>query len=418
MVQYNNEQIEIMAPAGSFESLNAAIKAGADAVYFGVDDLNMRKRAAANFKIADLPKIVKLCSKANVNTYLTLNTLIYDSDIQLMKKICDAAKKANISAVIATDISVIEYARKIGLRVHMSTQTNVSNIQAVKFFSKYSDTIVLARELTLEQIKGICDAVKKEKIKGPNNELVKIEVFIHGALCVSIAGKCCMSLATHNLSANRGECLQNCRRAYRVIDEESGDELVLDNRYVMSPKDLCTIRFLDKILDAGVSVLKIEGRGRGPEYVFKVTKAYKEAVELYKQGKFTQEKAAELEKELEKVFNRGFWQGGYYLGKKLGEWAGTYGSKSTEVKMSLGAVKNYFAKTKIVDILIETGSLKLGDKILITGQTTGAIETEVKEIVVNEKQVKIANKGDRVTIKLLEKAREKDRVFKLIKRSA
>ena len=255
------QDIEIMAPAGSYESLMAAVKASADAVYFGVEDLNMRKRAAANFKISDLTNIVKICSKENIKTYLTLNALIYDSDLNLMKKICDAAKKAKISAVIATDISVIEYARKIGLRVHMSTQTNVTNIEAIKFYSKYADVIVLARELTLDQVREICTQVKNQKIKGPSGELIKIEVFIHGALCVSIAGKCCMSLATHNLSANRGECLQNCRRAYRVIDEESGDELVLDNRYIMSPKDLCTIRFLDKILDAGVTVLKIERAG-------------------------------------------------------------------------------------------------------------------------------------------------------------
>ncbi|MBS3115009.1 U32 family peptidase, partial [Candidatus Woesearchaeota archaeon] len=320
--------IELMSPVGSYESLAAAIQAKADSIYFGVGELNMRSRAAYNFTVKDLKKIADICKKNNIKSYLTLNVVVYDNEFKAIKKLCDAAKKAKISAVIASDLAVIQYANKIKLPVHISTQANVSNIEAVRFYSRYADVIVLARELTLEQIRNIAKEIKKQNMRGPNKQLVKIELFIHGAMCVSISGKCQMSLALYNEPANRGKCLQACRRAYRVIDEETGDELVIDNKYVMSPKDLCTIGFIDKLIEAGVSVFKIEGRGRSPEYVYTVTKVYKEAVESYFNGSYTKTKIKHWTSELEKVFNRGFWQGGYYLGKKLGEWSGTYGSKA------------------------------------------------------------------------------------------
>src|SRR3989338_5866440 len=315
---------EVMAPAGSYESLIAAIKAKADSIYFGVSKLNMRARSGS-FGFKDIEKVAAICMENNVKAYLALNTIMYDDDLELMRKICGKAKESKIDAIIASDIAAMEYARSIGLEVHASTQLNISNIEAVRFFSKYADVMVLARELSLRQIDDICGHIKKEKIKGPNGNLLKIELFCHGALCVSIAGKCYMSLAAYNMPANRGECLQNCRRAYRVIDEETGNELILENKYVMSPKDLCTIGFLDKIADAGVSILKIEGRARSAEYVYTVTKAYKEALESIKAGSYTKDKIKQWTKNLESVYNRGFWHGGYYLGKKLGEWSNAYG---------------------------------------------------------------------------------------------
>ncbi|MBU1974879.1 MAG: U32 family peptidase [Nanoarchaeota archaeon] len=401
---------ELMAPAGSFETLQAAINAGADSVYFGVGPLNMRARAA-NFGIKDLPKIVEICKDASVRSYLTLNTVIYDSDLDEMKKIADLAKEVGITAVIATDISVIQYLNKIGMRTHISTQANVSNIEAVKFYSQYADVIILARELTLDQIKSICAGIKKEKISGPNGELVAIEVFIHGALCVSIAGKCYMSLATYNQSANRGSCLQNCRRSYRVTDDETGDELVVDNKYVMSPKDLCTIGILDKLIDAGASIFKIEGRGRKADYVDTVVRVYKDALKSIEEKKYTQKKIDTWTKELEKVYNRGFWQGGYYLGKKLGEWSGVYGSKSTEKKVYVGKGLNYYQKNSVGMFSIETGEVKVGDDVMITGPTTGLLRFKVEEIMVNDKKVDCAKKGDEVTIAVSGKIRASDKLF-------
>jgi len=306
-----NKHIEIMSPAGSWETLTAAIQGGANSVYFGIEQLNMRARAANNFKTDELPEIVKTCREKNVKTYLTLNTILYDHDISLMKKICDTAKAAGVTAVIASDLAAIMYAHSIGLEVHISTQMNVTNIETVKFLAQFADVVVLARELTLKQIKKICETIKKENIRGPKGNLVEIEIFVHGALCVAISGKCYMSLATQNASANRGACFQNCRRSYRVIDEENGEELVLDNKYIMSPKDLCTIGFVDQLIEAGVAVFKIEGRGKGPDYVYKVTKAYREAVDSYENGTYTKEKIAAWTRELESVFNRGFWHGGY-----------------------------------------------------------------------------------------------------------
>ncbi|MEK6817201.1 MAG: U32 family peptidase [Nanoarchaeota archaeon] len=406
-----NKKIEIMAPVGSYESLEAAIKAGANSVYFGIEQLNMRARASNNFTLDDLKKITKRCDKVGIKTYLTLNTILYDHDISLMHKICNAAKKAGISSVIASDISTIVYANSIGLEVHISTQANVSNLEAIKFYSKFAEVVVLARELTLQQIKSICNEIKRQNIKGPSGKLVEIEIFVHGALCVAISGKCYMSLATSNASANRGACLQNCRKSYRVIDEETGDELKLDNKYIMSPKDLCTIGFIDKLLDSGISVLKIEGRGRSPDYVYAVTKAYREAVESVLNRTYTQEKINNWIKELEKVYNRGFWQGGYYLGKKLGEWSGGYGNQSKKEKNFIGVARHYFPKTQIGEFILQTGEIKSGDEIIITGKTTGIIHQKIESLYVNEKPANKAKKGEIITIKLNEKIRKNDKLY-------
>ncbi len=408
--------VEITAPVGSWESLRAAIQAGAGSVYFGIGKLNMRARAANNFQITDLKKIVAICKKLNIKTNLTLNIVVYDDEIKDVQKICDAAKKASIDAIIASDISVIEYACKIKMPIHISTQANVSNIDAVKFFSEYADVIVLARELSLDKIKKITDTIKKEKIKGPSGELVKIEIFVHGALCVAIAGKCHMSLATYNHSANRGDCLQTCRRKYRVLDDETNQELVVDNEFVMSPKDLCTINVLDKIMTANPSILKIEGRGRSPEYVYTTVKAYKTALDLIEQNKFTEQKKVELQKELDSVFNRGFWQGGYYLGEKLGEWSGIYGSAATKTKTFLGNIQNYYSKKGVCSIFIETGDVKKGDDLLITGPTTGIVELRANEIVLDDKSISSAKKGALIAIKVPALVRKNDKVYVMIKK--
>ena len=408
----NTNELEIMSPAGNFECLASAIKAGANSVYFGVEQLNMRARAANNFTLADLGEIVKICSEKNVKTYLTLNTIMYDHDIILMKKICDAAKKEGVSAVIASDISAISYANSIGLEVHISTQQNVSNMEAVRFYAKFADVIVLARELTLSQVKKICDDIKKENIKGPNGELVRIELFAHGALCVAVSGKCYMSLGTYNASANRGACLQNCRRSYKVTDNETGDELVIDNEYVMSPSDLCTIGFIDKLIEAGVKVFKLEGRGRSADYVYTVTKCYRDAADSVLEGNYTEEKIKGWTKKLESVYNRGFWHGGYYLGKKLGEWSGTYGSKATKEKVFVGIAKHYFPKTGIGEFHIQSEMIKTGDEILITGNTTGVIEGKVESMFVNDKpNIEIAKQGDVITFKVSERVRENDKLY-------
>lgn len=406
-----NKKIEIMSPAGSYESLEAAIKAGADSIYFGIEQLNMRARASNNFTLNDLKKIASRCNKIGIKTYLTLNTILYDHDISLMEKICDAAKKADISAVIASDVAAISYANSIGLEVHISTQANVSNLETVKFYSKFAEVVVLARELTLQQIRSICDEIKKQNIKGPSGKLVEIEIFCHGALCVAVSGKCYMSLATSNASANRGACLQNCRKSYKVIDEETGDELKIDNKYIMSPKDLCTIGFIDKLIDSGISVLKIEGRGRSPDYVYAVTKSYREAVDSVLNGTYTKEKINNWNKELEKVYNRGFWQGGYYLGKKLGEWSGGYGSQSKKEKVFIGVARHYFPKTQIGEFILQTGEIELGDEIIITGKTTGIIHQKIESLYVDEKPVSKAKKGDVITIKVNEIIRKNDKLY-------
>lgn len=409
-------KVELMSPVGSYETLQAAIKAGADSVYFGVEQLNMRAWSANKFKLNDIKKITSICDKSKVKSYLTLNTIVYDNEIELMKEICNEAKKSKVSAVIASDMSTIMYANKIKLPVHLSTQCNVTNLESVKYYSQFAETIVLARELNLEQIKNIVEQVKSQKIKCPNKQLVNIEIFIHGALCVAIAGKCYMSLANYNHSANRGACLQSCRRAYRVTDDETGDELKIDNQYVMSPKDLCTIEFLDKILDSGVSILKIEGRGRSPEYVYTVTKSYREAIESYYNGTYTQEKIAKWKKDLGTVYNRGFWEGGYYLGKKLGDWCGTYGSQATTEKVAVGTVLNYFNKAKIAYINLDTGSLKVGDNLSVNGPTTSIVQSKVESIFENKKQVAGAEHKSSITIPLKTKVRKNDRVYKIVKK--
>jgi len=404
-------QIEIMSPAGSFAALHTAIKAGANSVYFGVEQLNMRARAANNFKVLDLEEITKLCKVNSVKTYLTVNTVLYDHDLTMMRNICDAAKTAGVTAVIASDLAVLQYASSIGLEIHISTQQNVSNIEAVKFFAKFADVIVLARELTLKQIKKIIEQIKEENITGPSGELVRIELFAHGALCVAISGKCYMSLATENASANRGACTQNCRRSYKVIDEENGNELVIDNKYIMSPKDLCTIGFLDQILAAGVSVLKLEGRGRSPDYVQTVTKCYREAADAIENKTYNEEKVKNWIKELETVYNRGFWQGGYYLGKQLGEWSGEYGSQATKHNEQIGRVTNYFRKSNIGEFVLEAGELKVGEEVLIIGDTTGTLKFKIESFLVNEKSATDAKKGDVITFPVPERVRINDKLF-------
>ncbi|OGH86786.1 MAG: collagenase [Candidatus Magasanikbacteria bacterium RIFOXYC2_FULL_40_16] len=402
--------IEIMSPAGSFASLHSAIQGGANSVYFGIEQLNMRARSANNFKTDDLPEIVRLCGES-VKTYLTVNTILYDHDLILMKKIMANAKSAGVTAVIASDMAALQYGKDIGLEVHISTQQNVSNIEAVKFFAQYSDVIVLARELTLGQIKQIIDEIKKQNIKGVSGQPLRIEIFAHGALCVAVSGKCYMSLAVENTSANRGACAQICRRSYRVTDEETGDELVIDNKYIMSPADLCTIGFLDKLLDAGVSVLKLEGRGRSPDYVYTVTKCYREAADAVANKTYTKEKISAWTKELESVYNRGFWHGGYYMGKKLGDWSGQYGSHATKENIFLGQAKNYFVKKGVAEFLIETGEVKNGDDLLITGETTGVMKIKLADLQVDGHSSKTAKKGDLITFAVPDRIRKSDKLF-------
>lgn len=408
---------EILAPVGSYESLAAAIKAGADSVYFGIGKLNMRSASAANFDIKDLKKIVGICKKAKVKSYLTINTIVYGNEIKKMQKIIDVAKKSGVDAIIAMDMSVLKYCKKIKMPCHMSTQANISNIEAVEFYSQFADVVVLARELSLGQIGNIVKEIRKKNIKGPSGNLIKVEIFIHGALCVSISGKCYMSLALYNKSANRGECLQACRRQYQVKDKETGDELAIDNEHIMSPKDLCTLRFLPEIIKSGASVFKIEGRGRSPDYVFTVVKSYKQAIEDYNKGKLTKKRIQEYENELESVFNRGFWQGGYYLGKKLGEWAGIYGSRATKTKHFIGLVTHYFPRAQIAEIIMQKESLKLGDEILITGKNTGVVKCKVESLYKNEKPVKkVARGDDEVTFPVSSRVRKKDKVYVLKER--
>ena len=410
------KKIEIMAPAGSFESLAAAVKAGANSVYFGVGKLNMRSRATVNFQISDLPKIVRLCKKANVKTYLTLNIVVYDAELIYIKEICDAAKAAGIDAVIASDIAVITYADSIGLPIHISVQANVSNIQSVRFFAQFADVIVLARELTLPQIEKIINTIAQENISGPGGELVRIEIFAHGALCVSVSGKCYMSLAIYNSSANRGACFQNCRRRYRVTDEETGDELVIDNKYVMSPKDICTIEFLDRILNSGVEILKLEGRGRAADYVQTVTEVYRQAADAWLADKYTDDKIFEWYERLKTVFNRGFWRGGYYLGELLGEWCGTGGSQAKLHKIQIGRVNKYFNKIKVAELSIEAGDLATGQKLLATGPTTGAVRFDVSEIRLAGEKVDSVPKGSTISVPCPEKIRKNDIIFILAER--
>src|SRR5690554_4137461 len=386
------QHIELMAPAGNFESLQAALDNGANSIYFGVEQLNMRARATVNFTMADLPEIAKRCEKKHVRSYLTLNTIIYDHDLSVVKTLLKEAKEANITAVIAMDQAVIASAREIGMEVHISTQLNITNIETVKFYAMFADTMVLSRELSLRQVKKITQQIEKEQIKGPSGRLVEIEIFGHGALCMAVSGKCYMSLHAHNSSANRGACKQNCRKKYTVIDQESGFEIEIDNEYMMSPKDLCTIDFLDQVIDTGVKVLKIEGRGRAPEYVATVTKCYREAIDAIAEGTFTEEKVAHWMEQLNTVYNRGLWSG-YYLQQEFGEWSDVDGSKSTQKKVYIGKGEHYFPKSKIGQFKIEAFDLSIGDKILVTGPTTGAQELKLSEMLVNDLDKSTAKKG-------------------------
>ncbi len=405
--------VEIMAPVGSFESLMAAIQGGAGSVYFGVEHLNMRSRSSNNFTLDDLKKIVQIASEHGVKTYLTLNVEIFDGEIELMHEVVSTAKEAGVSAVIAADISVIQYARSINFEVHISTQVNITNIDAVKFYSNFADVVVLAREMNLGRVYEISNQIKEEQIKGPSGKLMRLEMFVHGALCMAISGKCYLSLHEMNSSANRGACLQTCRRAYTVTDNETGAELEIDNEYIMSPKDLKTVHFLNKILDAGVSVLKIEGRARSAEYVKTVAQCYSEAVDAYFADDFTDERIESWNTRLAAVFNRGFWDG-YYLGQRLGEWSKNYGSQATKRKLYIGKGTNYFTKLKVAEFELQTSNLKVGDEIVITGPTTGVVETTVKEIRVDLKPVEEAKKGERFSIQIDEKIRRADKLFKMI----
>lgn len=402
-----------MSPVGSYESLTAAIQGGANSVYFGVGKLNMRSRSSQNFTLEDLRQIAAICQEAGVKTYLTLNTIIYDSELEEMRQTVDAAKEAGISAIIASDLSVMTYARSRGVEIHLSTQTNVTNLEAVRFFSPFADVVVTARELGLQQVHDIVKGIERENIKGPSGNLVQIEVFVHGALCMAVSGKCYLSLDNLNSSANRGACLQQCRRTYIVTDKEDGHQLEIDNEYIMSPKDLCTIGFLDKIVRAGVSVFKIEGRGRGPEYVKTVTQCYREAATAVLDGTFTPEKVEGWLKRLSSVYNRGFWDG-YYLGRKMGEWSERYGSQATRRKQYLGLVTNYFSKLGVAEIKMETHELKTGEALLIIGPTTGVIEFDVTEIRVDLKKVTGTRKGELCSMPVPGLVRRGDKVYKWV----
>lgn len=404
------KDFEIMAPVGSWESLAAALAAGTDAVYFGIEGLNMRSRSSANFTADDMRRIVEECDAAVVKTYLTVNTIVYDSDMELMRSIVDAAKAAGVSAIIASDMAVILYARSIGQEVHISTQVNVTNIEAVRFYSQFADVMVLARELNLDQVKAIHEAIVREGITGPGGRPIRLEMFCHGALCMAVSGKCYMSLHELNSSANRGACNQICRRSYTVRDRETGEELVVDNKFIMSPKDLKTIHFLDRMVDAGVRVFKIEGRARGPEYVHEAVECYSEALQAVCDGSFSEDKVAGWDARLDKIFNRGFWNG-YYLGQRLGEWSSKYGSSATRTKVYAAKAIRHFPKIGIGEFQMEAGELKVGDEVVVTGPTTGALIFNVEELRLDLKPVEMVKKGDRFSLPVPAKVRPSDRLY-------
>lgn len=412
MTNYNINDFEIMAPVGSRESLAAAIQAGADSIYFGIEKLNMRAHSASTFTIDDLREIAATCNEHGIKTYLTVNTIIYNEDIPLMHEIVDAAKEAGISAVIAGDVAVMTYCNKVGQEVHLSTQLNISNVEALKFYAQFADVVVLARELNMSQVAEVHRLAEEQNICGPSGQPVRIEMFCHGALCMAISGKCYLSLDNANRSANRGECIQLCRRSYTVTDNETGTQLEIDNKYVMSPKDLKTVRFIDKMMKSGVRVFKIEGRARGPEYVYTVVKCYKEAIQSVIDGTFTEEKKDQWDERLATVFNRGFWDG-YYLGQKLGEWNKNYGSCATEKKVYVGKGVKYFSKLGVAEFAIEAADFKKGDKLLITGPTTGVIYMNADEIRYDLEPVEEARKGQRVSMPVPAKVRPSDKLFKL-----
>jgi putative protease len=406
-------EIEIMSPVGSFESLMAAVQGGAGSVYYGIGKLNMRARSSNNFTEDDLVNITEIASKHSIKTYLTLNTIIYDEDLEMMKQVADAAKKNEVSAIIASDMAVIEYVNSIGMEVHISTQCNVTNIEAVKYYSRFADVIVTARELSLKQIAFITKQISEQQIKGPSGKLVRIEVFVHGALCMAISGRCYLSNDLMNHSANRGDCLQLCRRSYIAADKEEGYELEIDNHYILSPKDLCSIGFIDKIIEAGVTVFKIEGRGRSADYVKTVTQCYSEAVKAIREKNYTAEAIACWTEKLKTVYNRGFWDG-YYLGKKTGEWTESYGSQASKTKLYVGKVTNYYTKLGIAEIKMETHEMQIGDELLIIGPTTGVLEMNVSEIRVDLKNTEKAVKGETCSIPVKGMVRKNDKIYKLL----
>lgn len=404
------KEFEIMAPVGSYESLYAAINSGANSIYFGVEGLNMRARSSVNFTLDDLKNIANICDEHGVKSYLTVNTIIYDEEMEKMQAVIDAVANSGISAIIASDIAAISYARKVGVEVHISTQCNISNIAAVEFYSQYADVVVLARELSMDKVKYIHDEIIKRDIRGPKGELVRIEMFCHGALCMAVSGKCYLSLHEMNYSANRGACTQICRRSYTVKDNETGDELNVDNKYIMSPKDLKTIHFLNKMIDSGVRVFKIEGRARGPEYVATAVQCYSEAIDAICDGTYSEEKIADWDNRLNKIFNRGFWNG-YYLGQRLGEWSSKYGSSATRKKVYVAKGVRYFSNIGVAEFYMESGELNVGDEIVITGPTTGAIIMKLDEIRVALKPVQKTVKGESFSIKVPEKIRPSDRLY-------
>ncbi|CCX63947.1 collagenase [Prevotella sp. CAG:1058] len=414
MMKERIDEFEIMAPVGSRESLQAALQAGADSIYFGIEKLNMRAHSASTFTVDDLREIAATCGERGVKTYLTVNTIIYDDDIELMHQIIDAAKEAGISAVIASDVAVMTYCREVGQEVHLSTQLNISNIEALKFYAQFADVVVLARELNMEQVARIHEQAEQMNICGPSGRKIRIEMFCHGALCMAISGKCYLSLDNAARSANRGECMQLCRRSYIVTDKETGTELEIDNKYIMSPKDLKTVRFIDRMMRAGVRVFKIEGRARGPEYVYTVVKCYKEAIRSVLDGTFTEEKKDEWDERLATVFNRGFWDG-YYQGQRLGEWNKNYGSNATERKVYVGKGVKYFSKLGVAEFSCEACEFSVGDKMLITGPTTGVMYVTVEEIHDDTHAVETAQKGTRVAFKVPGKVRPSDKLFKIVK---
>ena len=402
-----------MSPVGSYESLSAAIQAGADAVYFGVGNLNMRSRSANNFNLDDLEKICSIAHSHSVRTYLTVNTIIYNNEIEEMHTLLDTAKRVGVSAIIASDMAVITYANHIGIEVHISTQCNISNVEAVRYYSRFADVMVTARELPLRQVAEITQFIRDNDIRGPKGELVQIEIFAHGALCMSVSGKCYLSLDNYNYSANRGACLQLCRREYLVKDLESDLELVVDNKYIMSPKDLCTIDFLDKIVHAGVKVLKIEGRGRSADYVKTVTECYKEAVAAIADGTYSLDRIAEWKKGLSTVFNRGFWEG-YYLGRKMGEWTERYGSQATENKVYLGLVRNFFGRISVAEAQMQTAqTLRPGDEIMVIGETTGVYRATVTELRLDRDPVPEVKQGDRFSFATSETLHRGDKLYRI-----
>ena len=407
------QKVELLAPVGSFDSLQAAINGGADAIYFGVEQLNMRTRSAQSFYISDIKEISAVCKKNGIKAYITLNTVMYEHDMQLLQAILKEVKKCRIDAVIASDFAVIEYCSQHGIPLHISTQANVSNIESVKFFSRFADVIVLARELTLKQVQHITDEIKRKKIKGPSGELIKIEIFVHGALCMAVSGKCYMSLHTQNASANRGACVQNCRRPYIVTDAETGEELKIEGEYIMSPKDLCTIDILDQVIASGADVLKIEGRTKGADYVQVVTKCYREAIDSIAEGSYSKEKIEAWKGELTKVYNRGFWEG-YYLGRQLGEWTPQPGSVATEKKLYIGKGSKYYPKIGVGEFIIEAGMLKAGDTLMITGPKCGMVKEKMEVLTVNGEKAAEAVKGDKITFPFGTKVTPADKLYKIV----